>query len=61
MDKYKLELMNEAISKYEKIFPCNNNSDFSDCYTETEDSLLLWFNTEGNSTHVIAFKIKKAA
>ena len=61
MSEYKQNLLREAANKYKKIYPCGESADLSECFTEYDDTLYLWFNTEDDSTHVIALNVKQAA
>jgi len=53
MNEIKKKMISEASQKHKLIFPCGNHSKLEDCFTTYEDQLLLWFNTEDKSTHVI--------
>ena len=61
MSEHKQDLIREALNRYEKIYPCGKKSDFSECFTEYEDTLFLWFNTEDNSTRIVTLNMKQAA
>jgi hypothetical protein len=52
-------LVKKAKEKYGDIFPCVNKNDFSECLTEEIGSIILWFNTSDNSTHVLRHKLSK--
>lgn len=55
MDELKKQLIDKAEKLYGKIFPCVNKTTLDECFTLAgEDSLILWFNTEDNSTHMVA-------
>lgn len=54
IEKIKKEMITEALDQYEKIFPTAGKSDLSDCFTISRSKLIFWFNTEDESTHVIA-------
>lgn len=58
LEKY---LIKEATRKHKKIFPCAHKKDLNDCFTKDEGRLMLWFNTEDQSTHVVATDINKKA
>jgi hypothetical protein len=53
MNNIKKKLINKAIQKYRKIFPCGNQKDISDCFTQIGNDILFWFNTEDESTHLL--------
>jgi hypothetical protein len=54
MNEIKTNMIAEATNDYTKIFPCGNKVSFEECFTRNGDQLLFWFNTEDQSTHVIA-------
>lgn len=55
MDKRKQQLIKKAEKIWGKIYPCINKSTLDECFTiAANDALILWFNTEDNSTHMIA-------
>ena len=53
MNELKEGMIRQALQKYERIYPCGNSGDFSECFTQMDDRLLFWFNTEDDSTHLI--------
>jgi len=57
MDDIQLRLIEKAIAKYKKIFPCGGTIQLEDCFTIDENKLFFWFNTEDNNTHVIEEKL----
>ncbi|MFC1476351.1 hypothetical protein ACFL5S_00135 [Fibrobacterota bacterium] len=61
MSEIKLGLMQKAIEEYEKIFPCGDTASLDDCFTQTQDKLFFWFNTEDNSTHIVEHSIDEAS
>ncbi len=55
MDKRKKALIKKAEQLYGEIFPCVNKASLDECFTTAaNDSLILWFNTADNSTHMVA-------
>lgn len=54
MNKLERKMINLATEKHEKIFPCAHKQRLSDCFTRYEDQVFFWYNTEDQSTHVIA-------
>jgi len=54
MDTLKKNMINEALQRYRKIFPCSNKEKFSDCFTVDCGQLLFWFNTDEKTTRVLA-------
>lgn len=53
MGDVQMELIQMAIDRHEKIFPCGNASFLGECFTTTDDKLLFWYNTEDDSTHLM--------
>ena len=60
MDTLKINMINEALERYRKIFPCSDRVEFSDCFTINCNQLLFWFNTEDKTTHILAAPIPRA-
>lgn len=52
----KKALIKKAKSKYKRIFPCGDKKTLSECFTEEDDELIFWFNTEDDSTRVLTKK-----
>ena len=57
----KKKLIEEARARFEEVSPCGNRSDLLDCFTVHDDRLALWFNTAGNTTHIIMVNIENPA
>lgn len=55
-DQIKLDLIEEARGKYKKVFPLWNDWKLST--TKMDDSIILWFNDETGSTHVLKKEVK---
>jgi hypothetical protein len=53
MDEIKIELIQKACKTFKRIYPCGNKRELFDCFTEMDNKLLLWFNTEDQSTHLV--------
>lgn len=53
MDEVKQKLIERAIEKHKKIFPCGNIDSILDCFTVHDETLVFWFNTEDNNTRVL--------
>lgn len=52
MNELQEKLLQEARSMYITIYPCGSQL-LADCFTVDNDTLLLWFNTEDRSTHMV--------
>ena len=53
MPEEKKRLIEKARKMYKEIYPCGKGKTFSECFTENDDHLVLWFNTEDDSTHIV--------
>ncbi len=49
----KRNMIRKAKRLYTKIFPCGRKESLEECFTITGDTLLLWFNTKDQNTHVV--------
>ncbi len=58
MEKQKKKIINKAIKRHNKIYPCGIYSSFDECFTRRNGTLFFWYNTEDKSTHIIYQKIK---
>lgn len=47
------KIMEQALRKYKKIYPCGSKKSLWECFTRYNDSVLFWFNTEDDTTHMI--------
>jgi hypothetical protein len=52
MDEKKLNLINKAQEQYGAIRPCDKKQ-WEDCFSTYDNKLILWFNSEDNSTHIL--------
>lgn len=55
--KYRSEMINEALSKYQTIEPCAGLSSFDDCFRRYGDNMVFWFNTEDQSTRAVMRRV----
>jgi hypothetical protein len=53
------QLIDKATRKHKKIYPCAHKENIDDCFTRDDGRLMLWFNTEDQSTHVVTTSMKK--
>jgi len=53
MNEMKRKLIRQARKTYKRIYPCGDKGNLWDCFTEIEDQLVFWFNTEDKSTHLL--------
>ena len=51
--KLKKSMIREAKKLHSKIFPCGMKKSLDECFTITEDAVLLWFNTPDMDTRVL--------
>jgi hypothetical protein len=52
MSEQRLKMIEEARSRFSDIYPTAFKSSLADCFTEYENMLLFWFNTN-EDTHLI--------
>ena len=57
MTEQKERLIRRAYETHETVLPCSNRAELSECFSTMEDKLVLWFNTEDNSTHVLVEEV----
>ncbi len=53
MTSVKDKMIKRAVQEYGKIFPCGELEKLNECFTQTKEAMLFWFNTEDNSTHLL--------
>jgi transposase len=53
------QLIDKATRKHKKIYPCAHKGNIDECFTRDEGRLMLWFNTEDQSTHVVTTGVRK--
>jgi hypothetical protein len=58
MSEIKERMIRQAMMQYGTICLPSSKSSFSDCFSFENNTLIFWFNTEDNSTHLIAEKIE---
>lgn len=51
--KVKRNMIQKAKKIHKRIFPCGLKASIEECFTITEDSILLWFNTIDKNTYVV--------
>ena len=54
MNDLKKNMIRKAQRRYKNIAPCARRRSLEDCFTVEEDKIYFWFNTEDQSTHVLA-------
>jgi hypothetical protein len=50
----KEKMINKAKTLHDDIYPCSSKQDLDECFTVDEDTLIFWFNTKDNSTHILS-------
>ncbi len=53
MNDLERQMIRKAAKKHNKIYPCAQKQQLSDCFTRHENQVFFWYNTEDQSTHVI--------
>ena len=61
MEDVKFQIVQAAREKHRTIFPCVGKQSFEECFTHDNGKLLFWFNTEDNSTHLMAERLVVAS
>lgn len=61
MNRLKQKMIQRALKKHKKIFPCSNKNDLLECFTEHRGQVLFWYNTEDLSTHVLTNRLPAVA
>ncbi len=59
MNELKTRMIKKAEKRHKKIFPCAHRAHFDDCFTNNNDFVFFWYNTEDHSTHVITEALRK--
>lgn len=49
--------MSKAIEMYQEIRPCGVMGSWGECFTTEGNTVVFWFNTPDESTHVLTAKI----
>jgi hypothetical protein len=56
MNELKRKMIRKALRQYRRIYPCGSKRTFSECFTQVDDGLVFWFNTEDRSTHLLTHR-----
>jgi hypothetical protein len=56
MGELERKLIQQALKKHQKIFPCSRKGGFKSSFTHEKGRVLFWYNTNDQSTHVISAK-----
>jgi hypothetical protein len=59
MNDLKNRMIRKAEERHKKIYPCAHKTKFDDCFTNNNDFVFFWYNTEDHSTHVITESLRK--
>lgn len=54
MNHIKQQLIETALQKHDKIYPCISRQSLDECFTIEGERVLFWFNTEDHSTHILS-------
>ena len=57
MSAIQKELIESARKAFHEIFPCSSKGTLEECFTIFNQKCLFWFNTEDNSTHLMAAEL----
>jgi hypothetical protein len=58
MNDLKKKLIHKATQQYKSIRPCAHKAELNECFTVEDNTVLFWFNTEDESTHMVAAELK---
>jgi hypothetical protein len=53
MNKVEKKLIEQAKKTYKRIHPCGTKDTLSECFTNVDGTIIFWFNTDDQSTHLI--------
>ncbi|MCU0608175.1 MAG: hypothetical protein MUF22_00210 [Chitinispirillaceae bacterium] len=53
MNEIKKTMIQQAMQRYNRIYPCGTKRSLYECFTEAEGKLIFWFNTDDQTTHLI--------
>lgn len=53
MSEIEQNLINRAKKQFKQIYPCSTKKRLKECFTVEDNRIILWFNTEDETTHVI--------
>ena len=54
----KRRLVEQARKMHGTIFPCGLRTSLEECFTLLDDMMMLWYNTQDRSTHVVVARAK---
>jgi hypothetical protein len=57
MNEMKRKMISQARETFKTIYPCGNKTALIDCFTKMGNKLVFWFNTEDQSTHLLALPL----
>lgn len=60
MNDLKTRMIRKAEERHKKIYPCAHKTRFDDCFTNNNDFVFFWYNTEDHSTHVITESLRSS-
>ncbi len=53
MSPVQVEMIKEARRRHKEIFPLTKKPSFPECFTEYNEVLFFWYNSNDNSTHLV--------
>ncbi len=53
LDKYQKRIIKKAVKRHSRIHPCGDRRSLRECFTECNGKIVLWFDTDDQSTHAI--------
>jgi hypothetical protein len=53
MNEIKNKMIKLAVERYKDIYPCSDKENLGECFTTEGSTIIFWFNTADESTHVL--------
>jgi hypothetical protein len=57
MNELQNKMMSKAREMYQEIRPCGAKDSWGECFTTEGTTVVFWFNTPDDSTHVLTAKV----
>jgi len=54
-------LIEKARNRHKEISPCSRTGSWEEAFTVQGNLLLLWYNTEGNTTRILVHSLEEAS
>jgi hypothetical protein len=57
MNEIQRKMVTKAMEMYKEIRPCSTKRSWGECFTTEGNTIVFWFNTSDESTHVLTDKV----